>query len=343
MGLWIKKIVWAIICAVIVYIMSSRMGFPSTFIKIFLVYTFAGFLLYVFLDLPRMKEASTKFGTFLTLIGTFLLFSGIYTGVCFILPQFDPKFEITKINRPPLEIIEAGPEAIAAGKEVFTSYKCFNCHKADKTGSSDRGPDFDKWQIGLQPVAFLKEAIIDPRKEQAKGFEDPKSKKAMPTYFGEDMSKAEMLAVLAFIGSLWSEENMPVRGKADIAPLVPWDEDPEMLALGKKVFEGELYEDLNCSVCHGKDGTPLMDGARDLRNPNSKSRSRETALKDWTDADWFQSVSKGVEESPMAAWIEEYPPKSIWLAIAYAKQFHKMPENQNMPVPEPLEPVDDLW
>ena len=104
-----------------------------------------------------------------------------------------------------------------------------------------------------------------------------------------------------------------------------------------------MYEDLNCGVCHGKDGIPLMEGARDLRNPQSQSRHSDRLLKDWTDADWFHSVSEGIEDTPMAAWIEEYPPKAIWLAIAYAKQFHKMPENASMKKPAPLEAVDELW
>lgn len=340
-NIWLKKVVWYIYFILTVSIFTSNLGFPVTFIKIFNIYAFAGFLLYIILDLPPLKQPASLLGKYALLLGTFILFSGIYTGVSAILPQFDPQFEIKKINKPPLMVIEAGPELIAAGKEVFTTYKCFNCHKADHTGSSDRGPDFDKWQIGLQPLEFLKEAIIDPKKEQAKGFEDPKSKKAMPTYFGEDLSEAEMTAVLAFLQTLWNKEEMPVRGKAE--NLIRWDEDPEMIELGKKVTEGEVYDDLACAVCHGKDGIPLMDDARDLRNPLSKSRNNDKPMKDWTDADWFKSVAYGVPESPMAAWIEEYPPKAIWLAIAYAKQFSKQPKNQNLPPPPPLEPVDELW
>ncbi len=45
----------------------------------------------------------------------------------------------------------------------------------------------------------------------------------------------------------------------------------------------------------------------------------------------------------MRAWLEEYTPKANWLAITYAKQFHTKSENQNLPAPEPLEPVDELW
>ena len=81
-----------------------------------------------------------------------------------------------------------------------------------------------------------------------------------------------------------------------------------------------------CSVCHGKDGIPLMSGARDLRDPNAitKRPGKEgKKLKDWTDADWFDSVANGIDMTPMAGWLEDYPPRAIWLAIAYAKQVSK--------------------
>jgi len=182
---------------------------------------------------------------------------------------------------------------------------------------------------------------LDPKKKQAMGFEDEKSKKAMPTYFGEEISPPEMDALLAYLGTLWNREKMPVRG--NVKNLVPWDEDPEMVALGQKVFEGEIYEDLNCSVCHGKDGVVLMEGARDLRNPLSKSRNHDRPMKDWTHADWFKSVSEGVEETPMMPWIDDYPALAIWLALTYDSQFHKKPENQKLAAPLPLQSIEDLW
>lgn len=344
MSIWLKKVIWWILTLITIGVVTSRMGFPQIFINIFWIYATAGFLFYVILDLPPLKEPASKGGKFILLLFTFFLFSVIYSGVSAILPQFDPKFEIEKINKPPFKMVEAGPELIAAGKEIFMSNKCVNCHKAAATGSSDRGPNMDLWQFGLRTPDELKEDIVDPRKRQAKGFEDPKSKKAMPTYFGEEITDGEFTALFAFLSTLWNKEEMPVRGKVGTeAGLVPWDEDPEIIALGKKVFEGEIYEDLYCAGCHGKDGTPLMDGARDLRNPQSKSRNHDKLLKDWTNADWFKSVSQGVPPSPMMAWLDEYPPKAIWLAIAYAKQFHKKPDNQKLPAPEELEPVHDLW
>lgn len=341
MNIWLKKVIWYILSVVVISVGTGYVGFTYPFIFIFNLFVFAAFLLYILIDLPPLKHPESTSGRIGLLLGTFFVGGVIYTIVGFVLPQFDPQFEIAKINRPPFVRVEPGPKLIAAGKEVFMANKCINCHKAAGEGSSDRGPDFDLWQMGLQPPEYLKEHILDPKKKQAKGFEDEKSRKAMPTYFGEEISALEMDALVAFIGTLWNHEKMPVRGKA--GAYIPWDEDPEMIALGQKVFEGEIYEDLNCAVCHGKDGVALMEGARDLRNPLSKSRNHDRVMKNWTHADWFKSVAHGVEETPMMSWIDDYPARAIWLALTYDSQFHKKPENQNLSEPPPLKSIEDLW
>ncbi len=320
---WLIKIIGLGIGLAIIIIVTKKTGFPIIFTKLFSIYVVACFLFYVLIDLPPMKPLSGGRAFAYALI-TFLGFSFLYSSVAALLPQFNPKFEIAKINKPPLDLGTAiGPEAIAAGMEIFEENKCFNCHKASGKGSSMRGPNFDLWQIGLTPRGELKQDIFHPRERFAMGFTDDKSKKAMPTYYSEEIAEAELQALLSFLQSLWSKDRMPMRGKEDgETPMVAWDKDPEMIAIGQKAFEGALYEDLNCAACHGKDGVPLMDGARDLRDPNSESKHHERKLKDWTDADWFHSVSVGVEDTPMMPWLEDYPPKALWLAIAYAKQFH---------------------
>lgn len=323
---WIKKFIGYIIGVAIVTAVTKKAGFPRLFIVIFNVYVFACFLFYIIIDLPPMKKL-TGLRSFVYLIATFALFSGIYGGVAAFLPQFNPEFEIGELRKPPVKLSSlTGPEAVKAGEDVFKKNKCTNCHKFKDMGTSMRGPHFDLVQIGLNDEEWLKKSIIDPRKEAAKGFEDQKSKTAMPTYFGEEISEDEFGALIAFLKTGWSKEHMPVRGKEDAGQMVRWDEDPEMIALGKQVFEGNLYPGFNCSVCHGKDGIPIMQGARDLRNPDSESKrpGREgKKLKDWTDADWFDSVSNGIPGTPMMAWLTQYPPRAIWLAIAYEKQFLK--------------------
>lgn len=322
----IKKFIVYIIGAAILTAITNKAGFPPVFIIIFNVYAFACFLFYVIIDLPAMKQL-TGWRAFVYLIVTFALFSGLYTGVAAFLPQFNPEFEIEELRKPPVKLAAlSGPEVVKAGEDVFKKNKCANCHKFKGMGTSMRGPNFDLVQIGLEDEKWLKEAIINPRKDATKGFEDQKSKTAMPTYFGEEISEDEMGALIAYLQTGWSKENMPVRGKEDAGPMVRWDEDPEMLALGKKAFEGKIHRDLNCSKCHGKDGIPTDDDVRDLRNPNSESKRpgrEKQKLKDWTDADWFDSVANGIPDSEMDAWLEDYPPRSIWLGIAYAKQFSK--------------------
>jgi len=321
-----KKFLIYIIGAAMVTLGTTKVGFPPVFVIIFNVYTFACFLFYILIDLPPMK-ALTGWRSFAYLVVTFVLFSGIYTGVMVFLPQFDPKNEIAQIDKPPVKLSAlSGPAVIKAGEEIFEKNKCTNCHKFKGMGTSMRGPSFDLIQIGLYDRKFLMESIVDPRKEIAKGFEDAKSKTAMPTYFGEEIPEDAREALIAFLQTGWNKKKMPMRGKEDGGGMVPWDKDPEMIALGKKVFEGDLYEDLNCSVCHGRDGVPVLEGARDLRNPNSLSKRpgrKGEKLKDWTDADWFDSVSKGIPDTPMMAWLEDYPPRAIWLAIAYAKHFSR--------------------
>ncbi|MBI5969980.1 MAG: c-type cytochrome [Deltaproteobacteria bacterium] len=323
---WIKKFIWYIIGAVIVTAVTKKAGFPPLFIVIFNVYVFACLLFYVIIDLPSMKEL-TGLRAFVYLIVTFALFSGIYIGISSFLPQFNPEFEIAEIRRPPVKLSAlSGPEAIKAGEDVFKKNKCANCHKFKGMGTSMRGPNFDLVQIGLKDDKTLKTDIVDPRKEAAKGFDDQKSKTAMPTYFGEEISEDEMGALTAYLKTGWSKDHMPVRGKEDAGPMVRWDEEPEFIALGKDVYEGNLYPGLNCSVCHGKDGVPIMQGARDLRDPNSQSKRPgrdKQKLKDWSDADWFDSVANGIPETPMMGWLQQYPPRAIWLAIIYGKQFSK--------------------
>ncbi len=319
----LKKLIAYIVATVAVSVVASKAGFPPLFVIIFDVYVFACFIFYIIIDLPAMKR-QTGLRAFVNIIFTLVLFSVIYTGVTSFLPQFDPEYERAALRQPPISLASlAGPEVIKAGEEVFNNNKCANCHKFKGKGTSMRGPNFDLMQIGLYDRDWLIDAIVDPRKEQPFGFEDAKSKTAMPIYFGEDITEDEMAVLIAYLQTGWSGEQMPMMGKEDVE-MVRWDEDPDMLALGKRVWFGKEYKDLNCSTCHGKYGIPTDDEAKDLRDSDGESARPERKgqkLKDWTDADWFDSVSNGVDDSEMEAWLEQYPPRAIWLGIVYGKQF----------------------
>ena len=319
-----KKFAVYIVVAAVITGLALVIGFSTLFVKIFNIFIFACFLLYIMLDLPPVKEATPLRPLRVTLVSS-IIATVIYLGIGKILPQFNEKYEIEAINNPTAKLAQISKaELVEDGKDIFRVNKCQKCHKAEGMGKSNKGPNFDLFQIGLYPRARLIEDILDPRIRQPRGFTDPDSKRAMPLYFGEEIVGEDMDALLAFLGTLWSKEEMPYRGKVGTDSLVKWDKDPQMIELGKRVYEGEIYKSFNCVVCHGRDGRPVFSGATDLRNPNSRSKIHNNKpLRDWTDADWYDSVSRGVLGTPMIAWSERFPPRAIWLAIAYAKQFPK--------------------
>jgi len=221
----------------------------------------------------------------------------------------------------------SGPEVIAAGREVFENNKCFNCHKVFWEGNSDRGPNLGTKQVGLYSNDYLKEQILEPRKIQSPGFDDPKSVKAMPTYYGEDLSDDELTALVAYLKTMRDPTHMPVEGK--LGEQWTWWDDPKILEEGKVVFEGlePATEGLNCAVCHGKDGIPMMTGALDFRNNNAPDTDKmpdhvDAKLKDWPDGLWYKRVTRGVDNTPMAPWGTIFPHLYLWKAEAYARTFH---------------------
>ncbi|MEC9423300.1 MAG: c-type cytochrome, partial [Nitrospinota bacterium] len=275
------------------------------------------------------------------------LASGIFITVTAQLPQFDPEFELAKLNRPPVKLSGlAGPEVIAAGREIFENNKCFNCHKVFWEGNSDRGPNLGTKQIGLYSEDYIKEQILDPRKKQAPGFNDPKSVKAMPTYYADDIEGDEMVALIAYLKTMRDPTHMPVEGK--FPNQWTWWDDPEIIKQGQTVFEGTepATEGLNCAVCHGKDGIPMMTGALDFRNENHKDTDKmpdhiDDLLKDWPDALWYRRVTRGVTGSPMAPWGTIFPHLYLWKAEAYARTFHDPLDKRTAKRPVPPVPTKE--
>ncbi|MFQ5559965.1 MAG: c-type cytochrome [Nitrospinota bacterium] len=317
----VPKVIGLFIGGLITYIVTSKAGFPPIFVWLFLGFVFACFLFFVILDLPEIKEVDSGYHAAVHLVVTFLVASAIYTVSGWAHPQFSPEFEIAKINTPPRKTLPTGPEAILAGYEVYMDNKCENCHKSSKGGSSDRGPDLFTTQVGIFDPDWVKEQVVAPRKNIHPGFNDPKAKKAMPTYFGEDITGIDMDLLLTFLGSQVNDKEMPKVGKA--GSMTKWTDVAEKVAYGKSVFEGEVNEDVNCSVCHGKDATPVMQGAAEFKNPNWMSNKNKKPFKDYTDADLFDSIMHGVEDTPMMAWSElGLTREQAWGTVAYIrKQF----------------------
>ena len=193
---------------------------------------------------------------------------------------------------------------------------------------------------------------MDPRRDQAPGYEDKKSKKAMPTYYDEDLSEDELSALISYLKTLRNPTSMPVEGK--FPNQWTWWDDPKIIAEGKVVFEGlePATEGLNCAVCHGKDGIPMMTGALDFRNAENMDTDKMpdrldgVKMKDWPDALWYKRVTRGVDETAMAPWGMIFQHLYLWKAEAYARTFHdpldKRTEKRPVP-PIPTKEEIEKW
>jgi len=337
-----------LILAAIIWVAAGKFNFPIWWQIEFVSFALVGFLFFTLLDWKTLTvEKKTSTWVF-RLLATYALASGIFITVTAQLPQFDPEFELAKLNKPPLVLGDvAGPEVIAAGREVFENNKCFNCHKVFWEGNSDRGPNLGTKQIGLYSTDYIKEQILDPRKKQSPGFDDPKSIKAMPTYYGDDLSEDELSALTSYLKTMRDPTHMPVEGK--FGNQWTWWDDPQIIAEGKLVFEGgePATEGLNCAVCHGKDGIPMMTGALDFRNENNKDTDKMpdhlpgVVLKDWPDGLWYKRVTRGVDNTPMAPWGMIFEHLYLWKAEAYARTFHDPLEKRTAKRPVPPVPTKE--
>ncbi|MBM15844.1 MAG: cytochrome C [Nitrospina sp.] len=341
------KIPLIAILGAIIWVVAGKLNFPVWWQIEFVSFAMVGFAFFTLLDWKNLSVEKKSSTWIRRLIATYALASGIFITVTAQLPQFDPEFELAKLNKPPVKLSGlAGPEVIAAGREVFENNKCFNCHKVFWEGNSDRGPNLGTKQIGLYSDEYIKEQILDPRKKQAPGFEDPKSVKAMPTYYADDIEGDEMTALIAYLKTMRDPTHMPVEGK--FPNQWTWWDDPEIIKEGQTVFEGTNpnTEGLNCAVCHGKDGIPMMTGALDFRNENHKDTDKmpdhiDDLLKDWPDALWYRRVTRGVDGSPMAPWGTIFPHLYLWKAEAYARTFHDPLDKRTAKRPVPPVPTKE--
>ncbi len=335
------------IIAVAVWFLAGNAGFPIWWQIEFVSFTLVGLGFFLLLDLKPIKKEKGLGHSGLRLLATYAFASVTFITITAQLPQFNPEHEIAKLDKPPVKLSGlAGPEVIAAGREVFASNKCFNCHKVFWEGNSDRGPNLGTKQIGLYSEDYIKEQIVDPRKIQSPGFDDPKSKKAMPTYYGEDLGEDELAALVAYLKTMRDPTHIPVEGK--FPDQWTWWDDPKVIEEGKIVFEGKepATEGLNCAVCHGADGIPMMTGAFDFRDPNGPDTDKmpdhvDTPLKDWPDELYYKRVTRGVDGTPMAPWGMMFQHLYLWKAEAYARTFHSPLDQRANKVPVPPIPTKE--
>jgi len=342
----ITKIPVVAVIAVILWFGAGHFGFPVWWQIEFVSFSAIGMIFFIILDLKTLKVEKSAGDSILRLAFTYALPSVLFIIITSQLPQFKPEHELAKLNKKPITRFVPGPEAIAAGREIFESNKCFNCHKVFWEGNSDRGPNLGTKQIGLYSADYIKEQIIDPRKKQSPGFDDPKSKKAMPTYYSEDLNEAELLSLVAYLKTMRDPTHMPVEGK--FPDQWTWWDDKDIVAEGKIVFEGKepLAEGLNCAVCHGADGIPMMTGAFDFRNPNNPDTDKmpdkmNVTLKDFPDDLYYRRVTRGVDNTPMAPWGMIFPHLYLWKAESYARTFHDPLDKRTEKKPVPPIPTKE--
>jgi len=339
-----------LVIASTIWFVAGKMGFPIWWQIEFVAFSFVGLFYFVILDTKPLKPEKSQLSATFRLITTYALASGLFITITAQLPQFNPQFEIEKLERPPIKLSGlAGPEVIAAGREVFSNNKCFNCHKVFWEGNSDRGPNLGTKQIGLYSEDYIKEQILEPRKMQSPGYEDKKSKKAMPTYYDEDLSEDELDALVAYLRTMRNPTAMPVEGK--FPNQWTWWDDPKILEEGKVVFEGmePNTDGLNCAVCHGKDGIPMMTGALDFRDANNMDTDKMSdqlkgvKMEDWPDALWYKRVTRGIDGTAMAPWGMMFQHLYLWKAEAYARTFHDPLDKraEKRPVP-PVPTKEDI-
>ena len=316
------------IVATLIWFGSGALGFPKWWQIEFVAFAFVGLLLFILLDLPALQPESRPSQSTSRVLAAYALPTLLFISLTAELPQFDPKYEIfPRPHDPPNLGGLDSEEVIQVGRNIFESNKCFNCHRVFWEGNSDRGPNLGTKQIGLYTREYIKEQIIDPRKKQSPGFDDPKSRTAMPDYYGEDLSDQELDALVAYLKTLRDPTHIPVEGK--LGSQWTWWDDPQIVFEGKKVYEGlePATEGLNCAVCHGKTGIPMMTGALDFRDPNWPDTDKmadhsNVTLKDFPDSLYYKRVTRGIDGTPMGPWGTIYPHLYLWKAEAYARTFH---------------------
>ncbi len=105
----------------------------------------------------------------------------------------------------PLDLAAFGDDHVAAGKEVYDLYECYNCHKlGGKGGTKKRGPHMDN--LGnILTKEQIKQKIFEPTAFYAEGFEKEYKKGLMPKKYKELMTDGELEVLVTYLVSLKDE------------------------------------------------------------------------------------------------------------------------------------------
>lgn len=92
------KLAGSIVIGAALWIAAAALGFPPVFQGMFVFYVVLGFIVFVMLDLPPMREITGK-GAIFAIAVFYGLVSVVYVTASHLLPQYDPNWEKEKIAK----------------------------------------------------------------------------------------------------------------------------------------------------------------------------------------------------------------------------------------------------
>jgi len=132
---------------------------------------------------------------------------------------------------------------------------------------------------------------------------------AAPTLVSAQESKPAAGAPAA--GAPAAEYKIPPEAAKLANPVKP---TPASIAQGKKLY------DIDCEVCHGKDGDGKGDLAADMKVKLADYRD-PAALKDRTDGELFYIIKNGKGEMPSEG--DRGKPEAMWNLVNYIRSLAK--------------------
>ncbi len=106
------------------------------------------------------------------------------------------------VSSGPLDLASFGDDPVAAGKEVYNLYECYNCHKlGGQGGTKKRGPHMDNLGNVLTKEQ-IRQKIFEPTLFYAEGFEKEFKKGLMPKKYKELMTDGELEVLVTYLATL---------------------------------------------------------------------------------------------------------------------------------------------
>ncbi len=134
------------------------------------------------------------------------------------------------------------------------------------------------------------------------------------------MTKSILIVLSLFLGiSTLSAQQAPQKPAAPVQadaksqgnPVKP---TPDSLAKGKKMY------DIDCAMCHGKDGDGKGELAADMK-PKVTDFTNPAELGDTTDTELFKIIKDGKGQMPPEG--ERVKPDELWNMVNYIRSFAK--------------------